>query len=201
MAKRIILAGILGGIAMFAWQSISHLVLPLGEVGVRRIHNEDAVIAHLQENIYLPGFYIFPDMEQRAGMTKEQRQAAILKHRTGPTGILIYDTRGSELLSAKQLLTQLGADIVVVLLAAFLLAQSGGLKGYVERLAFVTLLGAIPWLTVNVSYWNWYAFPSAYTLAQFVEYGFGFFVAGLVLAKIVDPSPNPATPATSAPAT
>jgi len=196
MAKRIILAGVLGGIAMFAWQSISHLVLPLGQVGVRRLNDEDAVIAHLRQSVYLPGFYIFPAMESRSAMTKEQRQAAYTKHRAGPTGVLIYDTRGSEPLSAQQLLTQLGADIVVVLLSAFLLAQSGRLKEYDERLAFVTLLGAIPWLTVNVSYWNWYRFPSSYTVAQFVEYGAGFFVAGLVLAKIVKPSPGPATPAT-----
>jgi hypothetical protein len=32
-------------VALFAWQSISHLVVGLGEVGIREIPNEDPVLA------------------------------------------------------------------------------------------------------------------------------------------------------------
>ena len=35
--KRIILAALLGGIAMFVWSSIAHMALPLGEAGVRQM--------------------------------------------------------------------------------------------------------------------------------------------------------------------
>jgi len=45
MAKRIILAAVLAGMALFSWQSISHMVVGLGEVGIREIPNEDAVLA------------------------------------------------------------------------------------------------------------------------------------------------------------
>jgi hypothetical protein len=45
MAKRIVLAAVLAGMTLFAWQSISHLVVGLGEVGIREIPNEDAVLA------------------------------------------------------------------------------------------------------------------------------------------------------------
>ncbi len=55
MAKRIILSGILGGIVLFLWQSVSHLALTLGEVGIKRVGNEEAVIAALRENIQQPG--------------------------------------------------------------------------------------------------------------------------------------------------
>jgi hypothetical protein len=37
---RILLAGILGGIARFAWTSIAHMALPLGEAGIAEIPNE-----------------------------------------------------------------------------------------------------------------------------------------------------------------
>lgn len=37
MGKRILLAGILGGIAMFAWSTIAHMVLPLGMTGFSEI--------------------------------------------------------------------------------------------------------------------------------------------------------------------
>jgi hypothetical protein len=33
--KKLVVGPILGGVAMFAWSSISHMALPLGEVGLR----------------------------------------------------------------------------------------------------------------------------------------------------------------------
>jgi hypothetical protein len=36
---RILLAGIVGGIAMFVWTSIAHMALPLGEAGIAEIPN------------------------------------------------------------------------------------------------------------------------------------------------------------------
>ncbi|MGD0309188.1 MAG: hypothetical protein ABSC02_07855 [Acidobacteriota bacterium] len=37
MTKKIILAGVLGGIAMFAWSSLAHMVLPLAATGIGEI--------------------------------------------------------------------------------------------------------------------------------------------------------------------
>jgi hypothetical protein len=63
MTKRTLLAGVLGGIAMFVWTSIAHMVLPLGEAGVREIPNEQAVLAAMQANIGdKSGLYLFPDL-------------------------------------------------------------------------------------------------------------------------------------------
>jgi hypothetical protein len=83
-------------------------------------------------------------------MTKEQQQQAMQvamdKYRTGPAGILIFHPYGAESLSPRQFLTQFGADVVVMLLAAFLLAGAAGLKGYAARLGFVALMGLFPTL-------------------------------------------------------
>jgi hypothetical protein len=51
MTKRIILAGVLGGIAMFIWTSIAHMMLPLGEAGIGEIPNEAAVLAAMQTTL------------------------------------------------------------------------------------------------------------------------------------------------------
>jgi hypothetical protein len=48
MMKRILLAGVLGGVAMFVWASIAHLVLPLGTTGIKEIPNEESVLAGMQ---------------------------------------------------------------------------------------------------------------------------------------------------------
>jgi hypothetical protein len=50
-AGRIILAGILGGIAMFVWTSIAHLATPLGMVGIKEIPNEQAVLSAMQSSM------------------------------------------------------------------------------------------------------------------------------------------------------
>ena len=62
MTKRIILAGVLGGIAMFIWTSIAHMALPLGEAGVSEIPNEATVLAAMQTSIgQQSGLTSFPD--------------------------------------------------------------------------------------------------------------------------------------------
>jgi hypothetical protein len=63
LSYEILLAGILGGIAMFIWTSIAHLVLPLGEAGIQEIPNESAVLSAMQSNIGdQTGVYIFFDL-------------------------------------------------------------------------------------------------------------------------------------------
>jgi hypothetical protein len=80
---------------------------------------------------------------------------------------------------------QFGADVVVMLLAAFLLAQATGLRSYAARLGFVTLMGLIPTLRSELPYWNWYGFPCVYVTAQFAVHLVGFLVGGLILARVI----------------
>ena len=194
MSKRILLAGILGGIALFVWDSVSHMLTPLGDAGIQGLGNEAPVLAALKENIKAPGFYFFPAPENRPGMTKEQQhramQVAMNKYQAGPTGMLIFHPEGMEPLSARQLLTQFGADVVVMLLAAFLLARAAGLRSYTARLGFVTLMGLIPTLRSELPYWNWYGFPGVYTAAQFAVHLVGFLTGGLILARLIRPVPE-----------
>ena len=92
MTKRILLAAILGGIALFVWGSVSHLALGLGEIGIKELPNEQPVLASLRAGISEPGFYFFPGMAIPAGASAEQKNAAAKKfeekYMAGPTGIL-----------------------------------------------------------------------------------------------------------------
>ena len=47
---RVIIAGLLGGLVIFIWGAVSHMALPLGEMGMAQPANEDAVIAVMQGN-------------------------------------------------------------------------------------------------------------------------------------------------------
>jgi len=39
-------------------------------------------------------------------------------------------------------------------------------------------------IVIDVSQWNWYSFPTMYMLAQLVDHTVGWFLAGLVLARV-----------------
>lgn len=57
--------------------------------------------------------------------------------------------------------------------------------GFVGRVVFVTALGVLAAIATNISYWNWYGFPSIYTAGYITMQLVGFLCAGLVIALVV----------------
>ena len=93
---KILLAGILGGIAMFIWTSVAHMFLPLGEAGIGEIPNESAVLGAMQSNIGdQTGLYIFPGPGVGKNATRQEKNEAMkqeaAKMASGPSGLLIYN--------------------------------------------------------------------------------------------------------------
>jgi hypothetical protein len=187
--KRIILAAILGGLAMFVWDSLAHEVLPLGEAGLKALDNEQ-VLSALKNNVRESGFYVFP-LPDTSGMNSAQRQAAIAqateRMRLGPAGIMVVYPQGREFVMPKSLATQFLSDALSMLLAGFLLAWSMAPKRYAGRVLFVTAMGLFPTLAMTIPMWNWYGFPTAYMLAQALTVLLAFLAGGLVVAALVRP--------------
>ncbi len=187
MMKRILLAGLLGGLALFLWEYVSHDLTPLGTAGMSRLQNEDAIRAVLQDKIPDTGLYYFPAPVLTPGMSAQQQQAAMARamelEGTGPTGLMVF-VRHYRTVMGKLLAKQFAADFAAMLLAAFLLAQCPS-AGFLGRLLFVTALGLIPSLRAYVPMENWYGFPVAYVAAQTAIDVIGFAIGGLILAKLV----------------
>lgn len=189
--KRIFLAGLLGGIAMFAWNSLAHVVLPLGMTGVQEIPNEAPVLAAMQSSLgQNHGLYIFPATGAPPDATAAQRRAAMQDYQkkldANPSGILIYHPAGAQALTGRQLGTEFLTEFLEALLAACLLAHTR-ISGYAGRLGFVLLAGIMAGITTNLPYWNWYGFPTNYTAAYMTIEIVGYLCAGLVAAALVKP--------------
>src|SRR4029078_1148144 len=97
---RILLAAILGGIAMFIWNAIAHMALPLGHAGVSEIPNEEMVLATLKAGMAeKEGLYYFPGMGIGDNPTKEQEKAAMEQYpkklETNPSGLMVYHPANS----------------------------------------------------------------------------------------------------------
>lgn len=189
MTKRIFLAGFLGGVALFMWEAVAHMVTPLGDTGIKPLENEPAMIAMVQQNIKEPGFYFFPAPEFKAGMSGAQKrqamEAAMNKARTGASGILIATPVGTDSLTPAQFGTQFGCDVLMMLLAAFLLSRVNGPLGFARRTMLVGMMALFPVLATEIPYWNWYKFPSDYIAAQFLVHVVGFVVGGAVIALLL----------------
>ena len=72
-------------------------------------------------------------------------------------------------------------EVLEALLAVILPAQTR-LETFGARVAFVTLAGILAALPTNVSYWNWYGFPTNYTASYMFIQFVGFFLVGIVAA-------------------
>jgi hypothetical protein len=185
--KRIAIAAAVGGLVMFVWGAITHMVTPLGGAGLSSMPAaaEAVVTGAMTANLGDDAMYMFPGGYEQAG-TEAERDEWMRRYAAGPTGLLIYHPHGGRTMNAQLMGTELLSNILAVAVAAWAAAHA---RSYGRRLLLVTAFGLAAWLAIEASYWNWYGFPTNYALAQLVDQVGGFFVAGLVVAKIVRPEP------------
>jgi len=184
---RIILAGVLGAVAMFAWTAIAHMALPIGEAGVENTTDDEALLSAMKSTVKnKEGLYIYPTMGLPPDATHAQQSAAMEKYpeklEKNPSGIFLYHPAGSRPMNMGKYLTiEFITELCEALLVVWLLAQTR-LVSFGGRLAFVTAAGLMTAISTNVSYWNWYGFPTNYTAAYMFIQFVGFFLVGIVAA-------------------
>lgn len=189
MAKRVLLAGVLGAIAMFIWSFVAHMVLPLGYTGVREIPNETTVLGAMQASLgQASGLYLFPGLGAGPNPTSTQRNAAMKNYEpklaANPSGLLIYHPPGAKGITGGKLGLEFLTEFVEALLAVILLAQTR-ISSYAGKVGFITLVGIVAAVTSNIPYWNWYGFPGNYTAAYMTMQIVGYLAAGLLAAAVV----------------
>lgn len=189
MAKRVVIAGILGGLAMFVWTFVAHEFLPIGEMGVREIPNESVVLSAMQTTISQPGFYIYPGFGLGPNPTSEQRKAAMpaymKKYEQSPHGILIYHPASGAFPFGAAVAREGALNLLEGLLAAWLLSWAAAGRGYVARGMFVAVVGILATVTTNVEQWNWFEFPGAYIAGYMITQIVGYVLVGLIAAAFV----------------
>lgn len=178
---RIFIAGLLGGLVLFIWGAVSHMALPLGEMGMAQTTNEDAVISVLKEYMPKEGIYIVPGLST-AQMSDETAVAAYkAKASSVPNAFVVYQPQGRDGTQMGQnLLHEYICNTVAALFAAFILAL--GSFSFSKRVVLSAGLGMFSWLTVSAPYWNWYRFPQDFSLANLAMLVIGWLLAGVAMA-------------------
>lgn len=191
--KKTLLGGLVGGFILFVWGVIAWMVLPLHEASLRRISNEDSVIAALRSSMDTKGVYLFPSTPKMAYDKPVAEQEAAMKaweekRRRGPIGLIIYHPQGGEPFMARHFVIGLIVNIISALFVAWFLSRSTAFaSSYMARVAFCGMLGIFASFAVHLPYWNWMYFPFDYTTAMIADTVFGWVLAGLGIAAIVKP--------------
>jgi hypothetical protein len=99
-----------------------------------------------------------------------------------PSGFFIYHPPGSRPMTMGKFLTiEFITELIEAFIAVWLLAQTR-IVTFGGRIGFIVAIGILAAISTNVSYWNWWGFPTVYTAAYMLIQFVGFFLVGLVAA-------------------
>ena len=178
---KLALAGLVGGLVMFVWGAVSHMLLPLGTMGIKPA--PAAIVPDLSKHLAEPGLYMFPGMVSEKP-SQQQLDEYNATYERGPRGLIVYDpVPGIKALSPAQLIAELLTNILAAFLASWILARIG--ESILQKACLAGLIGAIAWLSISASHGIWYRFPRAFIMAECIEQVVGWFLSGLVIALCV----------------
>lgn len=186
---RIVIAGVIGGIIMFFWGFVSHMLLPLGEVGMKTlpVAQQETVLAAAKSSFTAgDGIYLLPGFEQMDDFNDEAKRkqfgerlaqspyAFVVYHASNPPGTDMANAMGP------YLARQLAICVVAAGLLALLLSYTTA--GFGLRVVLAGVGGLFAWLAIQVPLWNWYRFPTDFVLASGVMEVVGWTLAGVGIA-------------------
>ncbi|RAO78048.1 hypothetical protein [Dyella jiangningensis] len=179
---RVLVAALMGGIVMFLWGAIAHMALGLGNVGIRQPVSEDIVLAALQPGLgNQAGVYILPSIDPARMHDKIAMDAYSAKSKGSPYAFMVYLPQGEDLSDmGAQLPRQWASDTLSALALAFVMGLAA--FSFSTRVSIALAAAVFAWLSTLVPYWNWYRFPTNFTLAALVEQVVGWLIAGAVMA-------------------
>jgi len=172
MWKSLLRCGIVGGIMVFLWMMVSWMILPLHKVAMNRFVDESEVVSTVTRYAPKDGIYILPNMDGRQEVAK------------GKTFIFMNIKRGVNFGDmAAPMAIGVITQIIAAMFATYLLLKTKAMK-YWNRVWFVTIVGIFAVLVGVIPAWNWWYFPGNWILFELFDIIIGWFLAGLVIAKL-----------------
>lgn len=147
------------------------MVLPWHQMVANQFTNESEVAETIGANAPKPGIYYLPFSHE--------------DHKAGKTAAFVNTLPQDYPPSMKkQLLIQFAGDLISVLIVIYLLSQTAGL-GYWGRVGFIASMGAAIGFISHFPYWNWFGFPTPYVAVIVIDSFIAWFLAGLMIARLV----------------
>jgi hypothetical protein len=172
----------MGGIVMFIWGAVAHMALGLGNVGIHQPVGENVTLGTLRPGLGdQAGVYIVPSVDPAKMHDKEVMATYSAKTKNSPYAFIVYMPQGEDLSDMSgQLPRQWASDTLSALALAFVMGLVA--FSFMTRLSIALAASVFAWLSTLVPYWNWYRFPTNFTLAALIEQVVGWLLAGAVMA-------------------
>jgi hypothetical protein len=184
MLKRVLLAGLLGALALFVWTFVAGAIFGFNaRVKMNRIPNERAVYSVLKENIVAPGAYMVnPEPTPGAGF---------------PFGEPVYGIQyagfGHEA-AGRMFFAYPAILLVSSFLVAWLLSMTSRrvLTSYSRKVLFVVGIGALFAVFGELTKFEIGGYPAKSALLLAVYDVISWTLAGLVMARFIRSAPESA---------
>lgn len=182
MIQKLIKSALIGGLVLFVWGWISWAVLPWQKIQFMKFRDEQRVARVLTDNAPTSGLYVLPNI---LNLQKNSLEMEMAKDnmRQGPFIFASVSLDGRNPNMMPVVIKNLILKVVAALFVSWLLMQTTKLT-FNRRVVFVTIVGVVVALMGTLPYSIWFCFPSGYTFAAMFEIVFGWFFAGIAIAKL-----------------
>lgn len=206
--KKILLAGLLGGVVLFIWGAISWMALPWHNTTMHELPNGATVAKALGGESMTSGIYMYPGheaddamaeteqaMQESEGMvaskdpgmldTDTESQAGTMGN---PYIFMLYVAEGFDPANPAPFIGGFILNLITATLVAYLLSMVvSRFAQFSKRVMFVGLMGVFAALVSHISLWNWMLFPTDYSLVMAADLIIAWALAGLVIAWQIKP--------------
>ena len=187
--NKLIVPSLIAALAVFIWGSISWMVLSWHDIDLNNFPDETEIM-HMKAVVHEPGIYVYPGQptdETDAGMEEWIKQ-----YEAGPViSFMVYSPAGFNPMNPMLFIKSFIINFIAAFIAGALMMMTLAQKpGFWRRVIFVMLLGLFAGFIGPFSEWNWWNFPTGYTLVNVADFCVTWFIAGLILAWRIKPEAN-----------
>jgi hypothetical protein len=169
--KRILLAGILGGLVLFIWSAISWMVLLWHNKTLHAFKDDAFVSTVLKANVYKSGVYLLPSNYNEADEY--------------PLIFASVSLDGMRSMKVSMLISFL-IQTAAALLLAYLLSKTS-ISAYKSKINFIMTFALAVSILTYLPLWNWWGFEINYVIVSMIDMLIGFMLAGFAIAFFVNP--------------
>ncbi len=188
MMQRIMKCGLIGGFILFIWGAISWSILPWQKNQIKSFDNDYDVSSSISNNACCSGLYTVPNLHGYRN-DPAQMDAAKERMREGPYAVIAVAANGRDPSMVGSAISTLIVKIIAASLVAWLLLtySQGRPLEYTRSVKFITVVGIVVAILSAMPLLIWFAFPASFTIGMMIEIVFGWFFAGLAIAKMTSP--------------
>lgn len=174
--QKIMKCGFIGGFILFIWGAAAWTILPWQMNQFKTFSDEKNIRFKIQDSTPESGLYLLPSMKNNDPQEVKKQMAE------GPFVFASVMKNGKNTSMVGSTVSSLIVKIIAACLVSWLLFQAR--LDYNKSVVYVTVIGVLIGFMGTLPYVIWFGFPGMFAISSIIESAFGWFFAGLAMAKV-----------------